>query len=78
MSCYTALVKTGVLEEQSVCIIGVTRIGELGIMVAVTCNQHSTHQLLLVLAFLAHRFLHPDDAGAMFLWNVGSYKSYVA
>jgi hypothetical protein len=28
--------------------------------------------------FLVHRFFHPDEGGAKFLWNVGSYKSYTA
>jgi hypothetical protein len=32
----------------------------------------------LRLTFLLHRSCHPDDGGAKFLRNVGSYKSHTA
>jgi hypothetical protein len=35
-----ALVRTGVSEELSASFIGVTRIGELGTMLAITRNRH--------------------------------------
>jgi hypothetical protein len=38
MLCHLALVRTEVLEEGIASIIKVTRIGELGIMLAVTSN----------------------------------------
>jgi hypothetical protein len=47
-----ALVKTYVSEELSASIIRVTRIGELGITLAVTGNRRT-------LTFLVHRFLSP-------------------
>jgi hypothetical protein len=43
MLCRVALVRTDVSEERSASIIRVTRLSELGTMVAVTSNQH-THQ----------------------------------
>jgi hypothetical protein len=57
-------VRTDVSEEPSVS-IRVTSIGELGTTLAVT--------LILV-----NRILHPDEGGAKFLRNVGSYKSHTA
>jgi hypothetical protein len=53
-----ALVRTDVSVELSTSIIRVTRIGELGKMLADS--------------------RHPDDGGAKFLRNVGSYKSHMA
>jgi hypothetical protein len=64
-----ALVRADVPEELSVSIIRVTRIGELGTTLAVTSNRRTL------------RFTdscHPDDRGAKFLRNVGSYKSHTA
>jgi hypothetical protein len=55
-----ALVIIDVSEELSASIIRVTRIGELGTMLAVTINRL------------------PDDGGARFLLNVGSYKNHTA
>jgi hypothetical protein len=52
------LVRTDVSEELSASFIRVTRIGELGKTLAVTC--------------------HPDEGGAKFLRNGGSYKSHTA
>jgi hypothetical protein len=56
------LLGTDVSEELSATIIRVTRIGELGTTLAVTSE-------------LTH-YCHPDDVGAKFLRNVGSYKSH--
>jgi hypothetical protein len=38
---HVALVRTGVSEELSASFIGVTRIAELGTMLAVTSNRHT-------------------------------------
>jgi hypothetical protein len=59
-----ALVRTDVSEEFSISISRVTRIGELRTS-AVTSNQFTDS-------------CHPDDGGAKFLGNVGSYKSHTA
>jgi hypothetical protein len=58
-----ALVTGDVSEELSASIIRVTRIFELGITLTVTSNPNSCH---------------PDDGGAKFLLNIGSYKSHTA
>jgi hypothetical protein len=60
-----ALVRTDVSEELSASIIRVIRIGELGATLAVNGNRR-------ILS------CHPDDGGAKFLRNVGSYKSRTA
>jgi hypothetical protein len=57
-----ALVRTDILEELSTSIIGVTRIGELGTMLAITLTDSC----------------HPDDGGLKFLRNICSYKSHIA
>jgi hypothetical protein len=31
-----------------------------------------------IVLFLVHRFFHPDEGGARFLRNLGSYKSHTA
>jgi hypothetical protein len=57
-----ALVRTDVSEELSASFIRVTRIGELGTMLAITSNQcmlRSVHQLLVMAMFLVHQFLSP-------------------
>jgi hypothetical protein len=64
-----ALLRTDVSEELSASFIKVTRIGELGTKLAVTSNRHLA--LFLVSC-------HPDEGGAKFLQNVGSYKSHTA
>jgi hypothetical protein len=56
-----ALVRTDVSEELCTFFIRVTRIGELGTMLAVTSVVDSCH---------------PDEGDAKFLRNVGSYKSH--
>jgi hypothetical protein len=60
-----ALVRTDASEELSASIIRVTRIGERGTTLAVTSNRCTDS-------------CHPDEGGAKFLRNVGSYKSYTA
>jgi hypothetical protein len=67
-----ALVRTDVPEELSPSFIRVTRIVELGTTLAVTSNRCTLRM------FLFHRFCHPDEGGANFLRNVGSYKSHRA
>jgi hypothetical protein len=64
-----ALVRTDISEQLSASIIGVTRIGELGTTLAVTSNQSTVQRNT--------KSCHPDDGGAEFLRNVGSYKSHV-
>jgi hypothetical protein len=63
-----ALVRTDVSEERSTSIISVTRIDELGTL-AITSNS-STQR--------ACDSCHPDDGGATFLQDVGSYKTHTA
>jgi hypothetical protein len=57
-----ALVRTDVSEEPSASFIMVTRIGELGTTLAATSKLAC----------------HPDEGGARFLRNVGSYKIHTA
>jgi hypothetical protein len=59
-----ALVRTDVSEELSASFIRVTRIGELGMTLAVTNNRRT--------------LTHPDEGGSKYLRNVGSYKSHTA
>jgi hypothetical protein len=63
-----ALVRTDVSEEPSVTFIRVTRIGELGTTLAATSNRRK----------LRRNSFRPDEGGARFLRNVGSYKSRTA
>jgi hypothetical protein len=63
-----ALVRTDVSEELSASFIRMTRIGELGTTLAVTSNRRTLHT----------DSCHPDEGGAKFLRNVGSYKSHTA
>jgi hypothetical protein len=70
-----ALVITDVSEELNVSIIRVTIIGQLGSL-AVTSNRRTLQRNTKLL--LVHRFCHPDDGGAKFLRNVGSYKNHAA
>jgi hypothetical protein len=67
------LVRTDVSEEFSVSFIAVTRIDELGTMLVVTSNRRTLRKFLRFLLFL-----HPDEGGAKFLRNVGSYKRHTA
>jgi hypothetical protein len=75
MLCHVALVRTDVSENLSASIIRVTRIGELGTMLAITSN----HQLLVMANDPSFAdSCHPDDGGSKFLRNVGSYMSHMA
>jgi hypothetical protein len=66
-----ALVRTDVSEElSSASFIRVTRIGELGATLAVTSNRRMLRRNT--------DSCHPDEGGAKFLRNVGSYKSHAA
>jgi hypothetical protein len=62
---HVALVRTEVLEELSASIIRMTKLGELGRTLAVTSDRRTDS-------------CHPVNGGAMFLRNVGSYKSHAA
>jgi hypothetical protein len=61
-----ALIRTDISEELRAFIIRVTRIGELG---ATLSGTKQTTQA-------AKKYCYPDDGGARFLLNVGSYKSH--
>jgi hypothetical protein len=65
-----ALVRTDVSEELSASFIGVTRNRELGTTLAVASNRRNSSQFT--------DSCHPDEVGAKFLRNVGSYKSHTA
>jgi hypothetical protein len=67
------LVRTDVSEELRASFIRVTRIGELGTMLAVTINQH-----MLRRNTKSTDSCHLDEGGAKFLRNVGSYKNHMA
>jgi hypothetical protein len=67
-----ALVRTEVSEELSASFIRLTKISELGTTLAVTSNRRTLLQTCSQLTDSCH----PDDGGAMFLRNVGSYKSH--
>jgi hypothetical protein len=68
-----ALVRTDVSEEIIASIIRVTRIGELGTTLAVTSNLCTLRRNTTFTDIC-----HPDDGGAKFLRNVGSYKSHTS
>jgi hypothetical protein len=65
-----ALVRTDVSEECSVSFIRVTIIGERGTKLAVTSNRRTLRRTIIF-----YCSCHPDDGGAKFLRNVGSYGS---
>jgi hypothetical protein len=81
---HVTLVRIDVSEERNAFYIRVTIIGELGTTLAVTSNRRTlrinTMRRLLVTAsvFLVNRFFSPDEEGAKFLRNIGSYKSQTA
>jgi hypothetical protein len=71
---HVALVRTEVSEELRASFIRVTRIGELGTMLTVTCNRHSVYQLLvtanvvpssLILLILMMGALHPAETSVL-------------
>jgi hypothetical protein len=63
-----ALVRSDVSEEPGASFIRVTRIGELGTTQAATSNRSTLRRNA--------DSCHPDERGARFLLNVGSYKSH--
>jgi hypothetical protein len=67
-----ALVRTDVSVERIASLIRVTRIGELGTMLAVSSNQRMLRRNTI------DNSCHPDDGGDTFLRNASSYKSYTA
>jgi hypothetical protein len=79
-----ALVRTGVSEEPRASFIRVARIGGLGTTLAATSNRRTLRRntkcrRLLVTASAVPSspiLCHPDNGGAKFLGNVGSYKSH--
>jgi hypothetical protein len=83
-----ALVRTDVSEDPGASFIRVTNIGELGTTQAATSNRCTLRRrfLLIVRRLLVAAcvvpsspiFGHPDEGGARFLRNVGSYKSHTA
>jgi hypothetical protein len=62
-----ALVRTDVSEELSASFIRLSKIGQLGTL-AVTSNRRT----------LRNTKCHPNEGGAKFLRNVGSYESHTA
>jgi hypothetical protein len=75
MLCRVALVRTDVSEESSAPIIRVTRIGELG---TVRSSQRASVANYGYHCSWFTDSCHPDDGGAKFLRNIGSYKSHRA
>jgi hypothetical protein len=72
-----AILRPDVSEEPSASIIKVTRIGELGTSQAATSNRRTLRRNA-TWYFFAACVGHPDEGGAGFLRNVGSYKSHTA
>jgi hypothetical protein len=81
-----ALVRTDVSEALSASIIRMTRTDELG-MSAITSSRHTLRRntkgvCVSVASYGCCSYFtdscHPDDEGARFLRNVGSYKSNMA
>jgi hypothetical protein len=70
-----ALVRTDVSEEPCASFIRVTRICELG-----TKFLRSVRRLLVTASVvpISPNSCHPDEGGAKFLRNVGSYKIHTA
>jgi hypothetical protein len=66
------LVRTDVSEELSASFTRVTRIGELGTTLAVTSNRRTMRRNTNTDS------CHPDEGGAKFIRNVGSYKGHTA
>jgi hypothetical protein len=66
-----ALVITDVSEELSASFIRVTTIVDLGTTLAITSGSWYFFTACV-------GFCHPDEGGAKFVRNVGSYKSHTA
>jgi hypothetical protein len=64
-----ALLRTDVSEERIAFIIRMTRIGELGITLAVTSNRRTLRRNTSISCY-------PDDGGAMLLQNVCCFKGH--
>jgi hypothetical protein len=73
-----ALVRTDVSEELSASFIRVTRIGGLGTTLAATSNRRTLRRNTKYLWYFFAVSCHPDEGGARFLRNVGSYKRHMA
>jgi hypothetical protein len=74
-----ALVRTDVSEEPRASFIRVTRIVELGTTLAATSNRRTLRRNTKdFFAACVTGSFHPDEGGARFLRNVGSYKSHTA
>jgi hypothetical protein len=71
-----ALVRTDVSEEPGASFIKVTKIGELGTTQAATSNRPTLRRNTTWYFFAA--YVGPDEGGARFLRNIGSYKSHTA
>jgi hypothetical protein len=69
-----ALVRTDVSEELSASFIRVTRVGELGTTLAVTSNRRTLRRNDQM-RNEANSY-YPEEGGAKFLRNFGSYKSH--
>jgi hypothetical protein len=75
-----ALVRTDVSEEPGTSFIRVTKIDEQGttrIPIHLVFLR-SVRRLLVAACVVPTDFCHPDEGGARFLRNVGSYKSHTA
>jgi hypothetical protein len=70
-----ALVRTDVSEEPCASFIKVEKIGELRTTQAATSNRRMLRRNTW---YFFTDFCHPDEGGARFLRNVGSYKSHTA
>jgi hypothetical protein len=64
---HVALVRTDFSEGLSASFIRVTRIGELGTTLAVTSKRRTPQRNT--------KIPYPDEGGAKFLRNVGSYRA---
>jgi hypothetical protein len=74
-----ALVSTNVSVEPGASVLSVTKIGELGTKQAATSNRRTLRRLLVAACVVpSSPICHPDEGGARFLRNVGSYKSHTA
>jgi hypothetical protein len=75
---HVALVRTDVSEEPGASFISVTKIGEPGTTQAATSNRLTLVASCSLCCSWFADFCHPDEGGARFLRNVGSYKSHIA